>query len=324
MHTMGWPLDNETGGGSFMYHFEDELVAVGFVVHLNYANPYLRSVPRVSALQDASRRSGAFLEGGKRIAYGARAITEGGLQSVPQAVFPGRRADRLRGGVRQLPRIKGSHNAMLSGMLAAEAAMEALGAGRCGDALEGYEAAGAYRHDWARPQTGAQRQAAVEPLRHRGGHRAGPGSTCGSTKLFGVQPFGHAAPMASRTTRRSGRPGISGPIAYPKPDGEFSFDKLSSVFLSGTNHEEDQPVHLVLKDFSIPIGVNLPIWAEPAQRYCPAGVYEVVYDESGANPRFQINAQNCVHCKTCDIKDPSQNIDWTVPEGGGGPNYPNM
>jgi electron-transferring-flavoprotein dehydrogenase len=321
MHTMGWPLDLQTGGGSFVYHFEDELVAIGFVVHLNYSNPYLSPFEEFQRF----KQHGAvrpFLEGGKRIAYGSRAITEGGWQSIPELAFPGGALIGCAAGFVNLPRIKGSHNAMLSGMAAAEEAMKALGAGRSHDVLDGYEPAvkaGPVGRDLKPVRN-------VKPLWSRYGAVAGlalGGLDMWMAQLFGASPLGtlrHRHP--DYATLKPAR--YCKPIAYPKPDGVVSFDRLSSVFLSGTNHEEDQPVHLVLKDSSIPIGVNLPNWAEPAQRYCPAGVYEVLYDQNGANPRFQINAQNCVHCKTCDIKDPSQNIDWTVPEGGGGPNYPNM
>ncbi|MFZ1988467.1 MAG: electron transfer flavoprotein-ubiquinone oxidoreductase [Alphaproteobacteria bacterium] len=321
MHTMGWPLDDKTGGGSFTYHFDDEFVAIGFVVHLNYANPYLSPFDEFQRFkQHPDIRP--FLEGGKRIAYGSRAITEGGWQSIPELAFPGGALIGCAAGFVNLPRIKGSHNAMLSGIAAAEEAMKALAAGRSGDVLSGYEPAvraGPVGRDLKPVRN-------VKPFWSRYGSLAGlmlGGVDMWMGQLIGGSPFGtlrHRHP--DYATLRPAR--YFRPIAYPKPDGVISFDKLSSVFLSGTNHEEDQPVHLHLKDSSIPIGVNLPNWAEPAQRYCPAGVYEVLYDQDGANPRFQINAQNCVHCKTCDIKDPSQNIDWTVPEGGGGPNYPNM
>lgn len=320
-HTMGWPLDNATGGGSFLYEFDEDLVYVGFVVHLNYSNPYLSpfdEFQRMKTHPDVRR----FLEGGKRICYGSRAITEGGLQSVPKLAFPGGALIGCSAGFVNVPRIKGTHNAMRSGMLAAEAAFEALAAGRANDALEAYEPALKKSSVWRDLKPVRN----VKPLWSRFGTALGVsfgGFDMWTNQLFGVSLFGtlHHGKADYATLKDAAR---SKPIVYPKPDGRISFDKLSSVFLSGTNHEEDQPVHLKLNDSSIPIGVNLPRWAEPAQRYCPAGVYEVLYDAQGANPRFQINAQNCVHCKTCDIKDPSQNIDWTVPEGGGGPNYPNM
>jgi len=319
MHTMGWPLDNATGGGSFMYHFGENLCSVGFVVHLNYSNPFLSPFDEFQRAK-THQRLRQFLEGGKRIAYGSRAITEGGFQSVPKLVFPGGALVGCAAGFVNLPRIKGSHNAMKTGMLAAEAAFDALGAGRAGDVIETYETAYRASHVYK----DLKRVRNVKPLWSRlGTVTALPfyGFDMWTNQLFGLSLFG---------TLKHGKPDYATlkpaaqckRIAYPKPDGAVSFDKLSSVFLSNTNHEEDQPVHLVLKDPTIPIRVNLPEFDEPAQRYCPAGVYEVVNEASG--PRFQINAQNCVHCKTCDIKDPAQNITWVTPEGGGGPNYPNM
>jgi electron-transferring-flavoprotein dehydrogenase len=321
VHTMGWPLDNQTGGGSFLYEFEDGLVSMGFVVHLNYKNPYLSPFDEFQRLKmhPAIR---PYLEGGKRIAYGSRAITEGGLQSIPKLAFPGGVLLGCSAGFVNVPRIKGSHNAMRSGMLAAEAAFAALRAGRAHDTLETYEPAVRDSPIWR----DLKRVRNVKPLWSRFGTVLGVGLggfDMWTNQLFGISLCGtlsHGKPDYATLIEAA----KSKPIAYPKPDGVVSFDKLTSVFLSGTNHEEDQPIHLKLKDSSIPIALNLPTWSEPAQRYCPAGVYEVLYDANGANPRFQINAQNCVHCKTCDIKDPSQNIFWTVPEGGGGPNYPNM
>ena len=321
-HTLGWPLDNRTGGGSFMYHFGDRYVAIGFVVHLNYANPFLSPFDEFQRFkQHPSIRP--VLAGGRRIAYGARAITEGGFQSVPKLAFPGGALIGCAAGFVNVPRIKGSHNAMLTGAMAAEAAFEAVTADRRGDVLTAFE--DAYR------QSGVWRELRkvrnVKPLLSRMGTTWGllaGGLDMAITQLTGGwSPFGvlkHGKTDAEATEPAAKHK----PIAYPKPDGVVSFDKLSSVFLSNTNHEEDQPIHLKLIDPTIPIGVNLPQFAEPAQRYCPAAVYEVLYDDDGRNPRFQINAQNCVHCKTCDIKDPSQNIIWTTPEGGGGPNYPNM
>ncbi len=321
-HTVGWPLDDNTGGGSFMYHFGDNYVAIGFVVHLNYRNPWLSPFDEFQRLKHhpAIRR---YLEGGKRIAYGARAITEGGLQSVPKLSFPGGVLIGCSAGFVNLPRIKGSHNAMKTGMLAAEAAFAAIQAGRGGDDLVEYEAA--YQSSWVRKELHIVRNA--KPLWSRLGTWVGGAVVMAdlivSNMTGGFSFFGtlkHGKTDAAST----GQAKDYKPIVYPKPDGVLSFDKLSSVFLSATNHEEDQPAHLRLGDPSVPIEVNLPRYGEPARLYCPAGVYEVLYDEAGANPRFQINAQNCVHCKTCDIKDPSQNIRWTTPEGGGGPNYPNM
>jgi len=319
MHTMGWPLDDATGGGSFMYHFGNNLCAVGFVVHLNYSNPYLDPYREFQRAKTHPRICG-FLEGGKRVCYGARAITEGGLQSVPKLVFPGGALIGCAAGFVNVPRIKGSHNAMKTGMLAAEAAFGALGEGRERDILQTYE--DAYRVSHVYRDLKLVRN--VKPLWSRFGTIAGlvmGGADMWMNQLVGFSPFG---------TLKHGKPDYASlkqasrcrPIAYPKPDGKIAFDNLSSVFLSNTNHEEDQPVHLKLEDPSIPIRVNLPEFDEPAQRYCPAGVYEVVPASDG--PRFQINAQNCVHCKTCDIKDPAQNITWIPPEGGGGPNYPNM
>jgi electron-transferring-flavoprotein dehydrogenase len=321
-HTVGWPLKSDTGGGSFMYHFGDNYVAIGLVVHLNYKNPWISPFDEFQRLKHhpaIARR----LAGGKRIAYGARAITEGGLQSVPALAFPGGALIGCSAGFVNVPRIKGSHNAMKTGMMAAEAAFAAIGEGRAGDKLVEYQAA--YDTSWVRKELNLVRNA--KPLWSRFGTWIGSGLAVADmhmTSLLGgfsvLGTLGHGKTDAQST----GLAADYAPIVYPRPDGVLSFDKLSSVYLSGTNHEEDQPVHLKLKDPGVPIGVNLPKYGEPARLYCPAGVYEVLYDEAGANPRFQINAQNCVHCKTCDIKDPSQNIVWTTPQGGEGPNYPNM
>ncbi|MFL6690049.1 MAG: electron transfer flavoprotein-ubiquinone oxidoreductase [Alphaproteobacteria bacterium] len=319
MHTMGWPLDNRTGGGLFMYHFDNNLCALGFVVHLNYQNPYLSPYDEFQRVKTHPRIR-QYLEGGKRVGYGARAITEGGFQSVPKLTFPGGALIGCAAGFVNLPRIKGSHNAILTGMMAAEAALKALGEGRAQDELTEYEEAYEDSSVWR----DLKRVRNVKPLWSKLGTVAGVvagGFDMWCNQLFGFSLFGtlkHGMPDYTTLKPAS----ASRTIAYPKPDGVFTFDKPSSVFLSNTNHEEDQPVHLKLKDPSIPIGVNLPKYAEPAQRYCPALVYEVVEEPSG--PRFQINAQNCVHCKTCDIKDPEQNIVWVPPEGGGGPNYVNM
>jgi electron-transferring-flavoprotein dehydrogenase len=320
-HTLGWPLDNATGGGSFLYHYGDNLVAVGFVVHLNYANPYLAPFEEFQRLKTHPAIAPTF-EGGKRIAYGARAITEGGWQSVPKLTFPGGALLGCAAGFVNVPRIKGSHNAILSGIHAADAVVDALQAGRAGDELTAYAEAvvgGPIARDLKPVRN-------VKPLWSRYGTRLGvalgglemwlntiiPGVGLGYT-------LGHGKPD-SATLRRAAQ---SRRIDYPKPDGVLTFDRLTSVSFSATNHEEDQPVHLKLADPAVPITENLPEYAEPAQRYCPAGVYEVVEDSDG-KPRFQINAQNCVHCKTCDIKDPAQNITWVCPEGGGGPNYAGM
>ncbi|MBB4015304.1 electron-transferring-flavoprotein dehydrogenase [Chelatococcus caeni] len=322
-HSFGWPLDNGTGGGSFLYHFDDNLVSIGFVVHLNYSNPTLSPFDEFQRFKTHPMIRG-MLEGGKRISYGARAITEGGFQSVPKLVFPGGALIGCAAGFVNVPRIKGSHNAILSGMLSAENVFAALGEGREHDELAGYEAG------WRGSDIGRDLHKVrnVKPLWSRFGTMAGVaigGLDMWTNELLGFSLFGtlgHGKPDHATLKRID----EVKPIAYPKPDGIVSFDKLSSVFLSNTNHEEDQPVHLKLADPSIPVERNLPLYGEPARLYCPAAVYEVVYDDAAArtNPRFVINAQNCVHCKTCDIKDPAQNINWVTPEGGGGPNYPNM
>ena len=319
-HTLGWPLDDKTGGGSFLYHFGDNLVSVGFVVHLNYSNPYLSPFDEFQRFKHHPAIVDTF-EGGKRIAYGARAITEGGFQSVPKLTFPGGALVGCSAGFVNVPRIKGSHNAMLTGIMAAEAAFEAVKDGRQSDELvaytQAYEKSAVYKD--------LKRVRNVKPLLSRLGTFLGTGF--GAIEMW-MNNLGIGLPYTLRHKKADHealkKASQCKPIAYPKPDGKISFDKLSSVFISATNHEEDQPVHLKLKDPAIPIAYNLPNYDEPAQRYCPAGVYEVIRDDDGSNPRFQINAQNCVHCKTCDIKDPAQNINWTVPEGAGGPNYPNM
>ncbi|WP_245422321.1 electron transfer flavoprotein-ubiquinone oxidoreductase [Alsobacter soli] len=322
-HSFGWPLDMKTGGGSFLYHFEDNLVAVGFVVHLNYENPTLSPFDEFQRFKQHPLVRDTFV-GGKRISYGARAITEGGWQSVPKLSFPGGALIGCAAGFVNVPRIKGSHNAVLSGMLCAEHVVAALAEGRANDELRSYEDA------WRESAIGKdlKRVRNVKPLWSKFGTAVGValgGLDMWTNQLFGGSFFG---------TLKHGKPDYASlkridqvkPITYPKPDGVVSFDKLSSVFLSATNHEEDQPSHLRLTDPSIPVDRNLPLYGEPARLYCPAGVYEVVYadPEARTDPRFVINAQNCVHCKTCDIKDPSQNITWVTPEGGGGPNYPNM
>lgn len=319
-HTFGWPLNSSTGGGSFLYHLEDNLVAVGFVVHLNYKNPYLSPFDEFQRFK-THLAIAETLEGGKRISYGARAITEGGYQSIPKLTFPGGVLIGCSAGMVNMPRIKGSHNAMASGMMAAEAAFAALGDNRQNDELVEYQAI----FDTSSVIKDLKMVRNVKPLWSRFGTWIGIG-------LGSIDMWMNNLGIGFKFTLSHGKPDYATlekasrhtPIDYPKPDGKVSFDKLSSVFLSATNHEEDQPVHLSLQDPDIPISVNLPEFAEPAQRYCPAGVYEVITDQSGENPRFHINAQNCVHCKTCDIKDPAQNINWCVPEGGGGPNYPNM
>ncbi len=320
-HSFGWPLDRRTGGGSFLYHYGDNLVAVGFVLHLNYENPYLSPYEEFQRFKTHPVIRDVF-EGGRRIAYGARAITEGGWQSMPQLAFPGGALLGCAAGMMNVPRIKGSHNAILSGIAAADAAYAAIGEGRSHDALSAYETAvreGDIGQDLKRVRN-------AKPMWSKLGTHLGIG--LGGVDMWMRTLFGGASVFG---TWRHGKPDHESlvsakrakPITYPKPDGVLTFDRLTNVAFSSTNHEEDQPVHLKLADPSVPVRVNLPEYAEPAQRYCPAGVYEILTDEKG-QPRFQINAQNCVHCKTCDIKDPSQNITWVCPEGGGGPNYTAM
>jgi electron-transferring-flavoprotein dehydrogenase len=316
---MGWPLGSNAGGGSFIYHIEGNQVYVGFVVHLNYQNPHLYPYMEFQRFKHHPMVA-ELLRGGKRVAYGARAISEGGYQSMPKMVAPGVAMLGCSVGMVNVPRIKGNHNAMLSGKAAAEAAFAAIRAGRAGDELAAYEAdvrTGAIGQDLKKVRN-------VKPLWSKFGLVASlmGGGLDMWTNTLGFSLFGtlkHGKTDAAAT----GKAKDFAPITYPRPDGVLSFDRLTNVAFSFTNHEESQPAHLHLKDASIPIMVNLPEYAEPAQRYCPAGVYEVV-SEAGKDPRFVINFQNCVHCKTCDIKDPSQNINWTTPQGGDGPNYPNM
>ncbi|HEX3501920.1 MAG TPA: electron transfer flavoprotein-ubiquinone oxidoreductase [Xanthobacteraceae bacterium] len=317
-HTLGWPLDNGTGGGSFVYHFDDNLVAVGFVVHLNYKNPYLSPFEEFQRFKTHPLVSDTFA-GGKRICYGARAISEGGYQSVPKLVFPGGALIGCAAGFLNVPRIKGTHNAMLSGMFAAEHAAAALAAGRANDELISYEDA------WRASPIGRDlwRVRNAKPLWSKLGTFAG-------IALGGLDMWTNTLGFSLFGTLRHGKPDFATlkpaaqckRIAYPKPDGKLTFDRLSSVYLSNTNHEEDQPAHLVVADAALQRLSEHDVYAGPSSRYCPAGVYEWV--EEGGAPRYVINAQNCVHCKTCDIKDPNQNITWVPPEGGGGPNYPNM
>ncbi len=322
IHTQGWPLDSSTAGGSWMYHLEDNQVSIGFVVNLDYANPHLSPFEEFQRFkQHPFVRK--YLEGGKRLSYGARAINEGGLQSVPKLTFPGGALIGCSAGFVNVPRIKGTHNAMKTGMLAAEAAFDKLAGGiGNGDTLSAYEAS--WKDSWVYEDLFKVRN--VKP-----GLKAGLllGNLHGGIQMWahdlGLGKFLPYTLHHTKADHESLTPAnMAKKIKYPKPDGVISFDRLSSVFISNTNHEENQPAHLKLKDPSIPIEHNLPNYDEPAQRYCPAGVYEVMRDDNGQHPRFVINAQNCVHCKTCDIKDPLQNITWTVPEGGGGPNYPNM
>jgi electron-transferring-flavoprotein dehydrogenase len=318
-HTLGWPLNDKTGGGSFLYHYDDNRVAVGFVVHLNYDDPYLSPFDEFQRFKNHPSIRGVF-EGGKRLAYGARAITEGGYQSVPRLTFPGGALVGCAAGFVNVPRIKGVHNAMGTGMLAAEHVAAALGTGRANDELVEYE--NAWRDSAVGKDLFKVRNA--KPLLSKFGTMFGmafSGLDMWTNTLFGFSFFGtlsHAKP--DRKTLDAAKQ--HQPIAYPKPDGKISFDKLSSVFLSNTNHEEDQPVHLKVADMNLQKTSEHDVFAGPSNRYCPAGVYEWVEETSG--PRFQINAQNCVHCKTCDVKDPNGNITWVPPEGGGGPNYEAM
>jgi electron-transferring-flavoprotein dehydrogenase len=318
-HTMGWPLGTKTGGGSFMYHLEDNLVSIGFVVHLNYENPHLYPYMEFQRFKHHPLIA-KVLEGGRRVAYGARAITEGGLQSVPKLSFPGGALLGCSAGFVNVPRIKGSHNAIKSGMLAAEAAVAALGAGRSADELTDYQAA--YESSWIYEDLRKVKN--VKPMWSRLGLAGGLALGAVDMWLQSLFGFGFGTWKHGKTdAAATGHAEQFKKIDYPKPDGVLSFDRLTNVAFSATNHAEGQPAHLHLTNPEVPIAINLPIYDEPAQRYCPAGVYEVVHSEGHA-PRFQINFQNCVHCKTCDIKDPSQNIVWTVPQGGDGPNYPNM
>lgn len=317
-HTVGWPLDDRTGGGSFVYHFAGNLVAVGFVVHLNYENPYLSPFEEFQHFKTHPLIRDTFA-GGKRICYGARAIAEGGWQSVPKVAFPGGVLIGCSAGFLNVPRIKGSHNAVLSGMLAAEHIAAALAAGRSNDEVASYEAA------WRTSPIGRDlwRVRNAKPLWSKFGTLAGIALAAFDmwTNTVGFSLFG---------TVRHGKPDFASlkpaaqcrPPVYPKPDGKITFDRLSSVYLSNTNHEEDQPVHLLVRDAALQRSSEHDVYGGPSAHYCPAGVYEWV--EEAGQPRFVINAQNCVHCKTCDIKDPNENITWVPPEGGGGPNYPNM
>ncbi|RDV02321.1 electron transfer flavoprotein-ubiquinone oxidoreductase [Undibacter mobilis] len=317
-HSFGWPLDNSTGGGSFLYHFGDNLVSVGFVVHLNYKNPYLSPFEEFQRFKSHALVRDTF-EGSKRLSYGARAITEGGYQSVPKLVFPGGALIGCDAGFVNVPRIKGSHNAMLSGIMAAEAASAALAAGRAHDALDDYE------NNWRTSKIGQDlwRVRNAKPLWSKFGTYIG-------IALGGLDMWTNTLGFSLFGTQKHGKPDYATlkpasectPIQYPKPDGKITFDRLSSVFLSNTNHEEDQPPHLKVKDMALQKSSEHDVFAGPSARYCPAGVYEWV--EEAGNPKFVINAQNCVHCKTCDIKDPNQNITWVPPEGAGGPNYSGM
>lgn len=316
LHSAGWPLDHDTYGGSFLYHMEDNLAAVGFVVGLGYSNPYLNPYEEFQRYKTHPAIR-PFLEGGRRIAYGARAIAAGGLQSLPRLTFPGGCLIGDEAGFLNASRIKGSHSAIKSGMLAAEAAFDALKSDRSRELVSYPEA---FRASWLHDELHRARN--FKPWMSKG--------LVTGTLMVGIDQivFGGRAPWTLHHRHADHETLINKnkarPIDYPRPDGVITFDRLSSVFVSNTNHNEDQPCHLTLKDATVPIRVNLELYDAPEQRYCPAGVYEIVRDANGASPRLQINAQNCVHCKTCDIKDPTQNIVWVAPEGGGGPNYPGM
>jgi electron-transferring-flavoprotein dehydrogenase len=317
-HTFGWPLNNSTGGGSFLYHFDDNLVSVGFVVHLNYSNPYLSPFEEFQRFKTHPAICETF-EGGKRLSYGARAITEGGYQSVPKLAFPGGALIGCAAGFINLPRIKGSHNAILSGMLAAEHIAEALSDGRSNDELS------SYNEEWADGEIGADlwKVRNAKPLWSKLGTILGIATGgfdmwCNTLGFSFLGTLGHGKADADTLQPAA----ECQPIVYPKPDGKLTFDRLSSVFLSSTNHEEDQPPHLRVADMALQKSSEHDIYGGPSARYCPAAVYEWV--EEGGQPKYVINAQNCVHCKTCDIKDPNRNITWVPPEGGGGPKYSNM
>ncbi len=321
IHTQGWPIADEDGfGGGFLYHQSGGQAAVGYVVWLGYKNPYLAPFEEFQRWKHHPKIA-EILKGGKRVSYGARAICDGGWQSVPKLTFPGGALIGCTAGFLNVPRIKGSHTAMKSGMMAAEAAAAALAAERSSDELTAYT--DAYKASWVEKELRMVRN--FEPIIAKFGGTIG---TIIAGLVMWLEYLGLRLPFTMKHRSDAGklwRKDMAKPIAYPKPDGVLSFDKLSSVFLSNTNHAEDQPVHLTLKDATVPTRINLPDYAGPEARYCPAGVYE--YVEDGTDPsgqRLQINAQNCVHCKTCDIKDPTQNIVWVTPEGGGGPNYPNM
>lgn len=319
MHTMGWPL-SETGstGGGWMYHAENNQVSLGLMIDLSYTNPYMSPFNEMQRWKTHPAIK-QFLEGGKRVSYGARAINKGGLQAIPKLTFPGGLLSGCDAGFMNMPKIKGSHNAMKTGMLAGEAVFEALAAGKSGgDELTDYTAK--VEASWVYQELTETRN--VAPALHKFGMFIGAAFTFIDQNIFrGKLPITLQDPQPDYATLKPAKQCKK--IDYPKPDGKITFAILDSVFLSNTNHEENQPCHLHLADASIPLAKNLPLYDEPAQRYCPAGVYEIV-EEANGDKRFQINSQNCVHCKTCDIKDPAQNINWVTPEGGGGPNYPNM
>ena len=319
IHTQGWPLsETESWGGGFLYHQANGQVALGFVVALDYANPYLSPFEEFQRWKQHPKIR-EILEGGRRVSYGARAINEGGWQSVPKLAFPGGALIGCSAGFVNVPRIKGSHTAMKSGMLAADSLAAALASGRDHDEVAEYQAN--LNDSWIATELKLVQNAQPAIAKY--------GETYG-VLMAGIDMWMRTLKIGLPITMKHHpdneaiqRKDLFQPIKYPKPDGVISFDRLSSVFLSNTNHAEDQPCHLQLKDPDVPVAINLPLYDEPAQRYCPAGVYEIIGEDTGT-PRLQINAQNCVHCKTCDIKDPTQNINWVTPEGGGGPNYPNM
>jgi electron-transferring-flavoprotein dehydrogenase len=318
IHTQGWPLGDDANGGGWLYHQANGQVSLGFVTWLNYSNPYLSPFSEMQKWKTHPEIA-AILKGAKRVSYGARAISDGGLQSIPKLVFPGGALIGDSAGFLNVPRIKGTHTAMKSGMMAAEAAADAILSQREHDELTAYPQA--FEASWVKKELSIVRN--VVPLVKKFGDFLGSGL---SGITMWLEHFGLKMPFTLKhhpDHESLWRKDLVKPPVYPKPDGVLTFDRLSSVFLSNTNHEEDQPVHLTLRDPDVPVEYDLPMYDEPAQRYCPAGVYEILGQETG-DPKFVINAQNCVHCKTCDIKDPTQNINWVVPEGGGGPNYPNM
>ena len=318
IHTQGWPLGDDANGGGWLYHQANGQVSLGFVTWLNYSNPYLSPFSEMQKWKTHPEIA-AILKGAKRVSYGARAISDGGLQSIPKLVFPGGALIGCSAGFLNVPRIKGTHTAMKSGMMAAEAAADAILSQREHDELTAYPEA--FEASWVKKELSIVRN--VVPLVKKFGDFLGSGL---SGVTMWLEHFGVKMPFTMKhhpDHETLWRKDMVKPPVYPKPDGVLTFDRLSSVFLSNTNHEEDQPVHLTLRDPNVPVEYDLPMYDEPAQRYCPAGVYEIVGQDTG-DPKFVINAQNCVHCKTCDIKDPTQNINWVVPEGGGGPNYPNM
>ncbi|PWK49261.1 electron transfer flavoprotein-ubiquinone oxidoreductase [Pleionea mediterranea] len=319
VHTAGWPLsESKSSGGGFLYHIEDNQVVVGLITDLSYSNPHVSPFDEFQRYKHHPTIK-QYLDNGERVSYGARALVKGGIQSQPTMHFAGGLLIGDNAGTLNFAKIKGSHTAMKSGMIAAQSIADALKADRKNDVLEEYTEA--YKNSWAYKELYTQRN--FGPAQHKWGNLIGSAYAFIDINIFnGKLPWTLSDPVADHNTLKPAAE--SSKINYPKPDGKLSFDKLSSVFISNTNHEEDQPVHLKLSDESIPVDHNLALYDEPAQRYCPAGVYEIIRDDDGSNPRLQINAQNCVHCKTCDIKDPKQNINWVCPEGAGGPNYPNM